>query len=85
MLSPLPHWLFVIVGNFSYKLASPSLRIAGDGIKLGSPRRICVSVLSPSESFGVAVVDALHARPLVFSEVGSGTSHVNVHDKPVLW
>jgi glycosyltransferase involved in cell wall biosynthesis len=35
-----------------------------------------------SEAFGVTLLEgAMHSKPLVSTEVGSGTSHVNVHGK----
>ena len=47
---------------------------------------LCRAVVFPSflraEAFGVTLLEgAMHARPLISTEVGSGTSHVNVHDK----
>ena len=35
-----------------------------------------------SEAFGVTLLEgAMHSKPLISTEVGSGTSHVNVHEK----
>ena len=46
----------------------------------------CRAVVSPSylraEAFGVSLLEgAMAGKPLITAEVGSGTSHVNVHEK----
>jgi len=46
--------------------------------------RLCRAVVFPSylrsEAFGVTLLEgAMSARPLISAEVGSGTSHVNIH------
>jgi glycosyltransferase involved in cell wall biosynthesis len=46
--------------------------------------RLCCAVVFPSylrsEAFGVTLLEgAMSARPLISAEVGSGTSHVNIH------
>jgi glycosyltransferase involved in cell wall biosynthesis len=47
--------------------------------------RLCRAVVFPSylraEAFGVTLLEgAMSARPLISAEVGSGTSHVNIHN-----
>ncbi len=46
--------------------------------------KLCRGVVFPSymrsEAFGVTLVEgAIHGKPMISTEVGSGTSHVNVH------
>jgi len=48
--------------------------------------QLCRAVVFPSylrsEAFGVTLLEgAMSARPLISAEVGSGTSHVNIHEK----
>jgi len=48
--------------------------------------QLCRAVVFPSylraEAFGVTLLEgAMSGRPLISAEVGSGTSHVNVHDE----
>ena len=48
--------------------------------------QLCRAVVFPSylrsEAFGVTLLEgAMSARPLISAEVGSGTSHVNVHEE----
>ena len=48
--------------------------------------RLCLAVVFPSylraEAFGVTLLEgAMSSRPLISAEVGSGTSHVNIHNE----
>lgn len=47
---------------------------------------LCRCVVFPShlrsEAFGVPLLEgAMHAKPLICTEIGTGTSYINLHDK----
>lgn len=72
--------------NQSQRLGLGNVAFTGylpDPMKVALLRR-CRAVVSPSylraEAFGVSLVEgAMAGKPLITTEVGSGTSHVNVH------